>query len=273
MKSSIRFLAPATTLLAALLLGGCGESQQPPPAADASATAPDVAAEGALKTDKDKVSYMIGMDMARGLAQVKDDIDMEIVEQAIEDQLAGREPLLSSEQAIEIRKDFMKKRQEKRVAERKAEAETNKKEGEEFLAANKSKPGVKTTASGLQYEVITEGKGAKPKPTDRVKVNYVGTKVDGTEFDSSYKRKTPATFPVSGVIKGWSEGLQLMPVGSKYKFYIPSDLAYGERGPAKIGPDATLIFEVELLGIEDGKKPAGDRIGPGKREPAKKPAK
>lgn len=272
MKSRARLHAPIAALLATVLLAGCGESQQPPPG-DGTPAATTVAADGALKTDKDKVSYMIGMDMARGLAQVKDDIDIEVVEQAIEDQLAGREPLLSKEQAIEIRKDFMKKRQEKRVAERKAEAEANKAEGAKFLAENKAKPGVKTTASGLQYEVITEGKGAKPKPTDRVKVNYVGTKIDGTEFDSSYKRNTPATFPVSGVIKGWSEGLQLMSVGSKYKFYIPSELAYGERGPTKIGPDATLIFEVELLGIEDGKKSAGDRIGPGKREPAKKAGK
>lgn len=270
MKSRARLVAPIAALLAIAFVAGCGESQQPPPG-DETPDAANVAVDGALKTDKDKVSYMIGMDMARGLVQVKEDIDIEVVEQAIEDQLAGREPLLSKEQAIEIRKDFMKQRQEKRVAERKLEAETNKKEGVAFLEKNKTKAGVKTTASGLQYEVVSEGKGAKPKPTDRVKVNYVGTKIDGTEFDSSYKRKAPATFPVSGVIKGWSEGLQLMSVGSKYKFYIPADLAYGERGPAKIGPDATLIFEVELLGIEDGKaKPANDRIGPGKREPAKK---
>jgi FKBP-type peptidyl-prolyl cis-trans isomerase len=122
---------------------------------------------------------------------------------------------------------------------------------------------VKSTADGLQYEVLTEGKGPKPKASDTVKVNYVGTKVDGTKFDSSYDRGEPATFPLNGVIKGWSEGLQLMPVGSKYRFVIPSELAYGENAPPSIGPNATLIFEVELLDIENGAdkaataKPAG----------------
>lgn len=264
MKSLARFALPIAALV---LITACGESQQPPPG-DGTPEAPNVAADSALKTDKDRISYMIGMDMARGLDQVKDDIDLDVVERAIEDQLAGREPLLTRDEAVEIRKEFMKQRQEKRAAERKAEAEKNQREGEAFLEKNKARPGVEVTESGLQYEVITEGDGPKPKPTDRVKVNYVGTKIDGTEFDSSYKRNAPATFPVSGVIKGWSEGLQLMPVGSRYKFYIPSDLAYGERGPAKIGPDATLVFEVELLGIEDGKaKPAKDA---GKRDANRK---
>lgn len=264
MKMHTRLIALATASLAMLAVTGCGKSEQPPPAADQTSTT-EATTNGALKTDKEKISYMIGMDMARGLEQIKDDVDIKVVEQALEDEMAGRPTLLTKEQALEVRKDFMKKRQERRAEERKQDAEKNKSEGETFLKENQSKPGVKTTASGLQYEVIKEGTGPKPKPTERVTVNYTGTKIDGTEFDSSAKRNKPATFPVSGVIKGWSEGLQLMPVGSKYKFFIPADLAYGERGPGKIGPDATLIFDVELLSIEDAKRPVTDRIGPGSR--------
>jgi FKBP-type peptidyl-prolyl cis-trans isomerase len=248
---------------ATLLVAGCSGSG-PTDGKTADAAAGDkepISSE--LKTDRDKVSYMIGMDMGRGLAQVKDDVDIKVVERAIEDSIAGDKTLMTPEQALEVRKDFMKKRQEKLAAERKAAAEKNKKEGKEFLAANKDKPGVKTTASGLQYIVEKEGTGPKPAATDTVKVNYVGTKIDGTEFDSSYKRNQPATFPLNGVIKGWGEGLQLMPVGSKYKFFVPADLAYGERGPAKIGPNATLIFEVELLGIEDAKAKAAIAPAPG----------
>ena len=128
---------------------------------------------------------------------------------------------------------------------------SNKKEGEDFLAANKSKEGVVTLPSGLQYKVLKEGTGPKPSPTDSVVCNYRGTLINGTEFDSSYKRGQPATFPVNGVIKGWTEALQLMPVGSKWQLFIPPDLAYGQRGAgADIGPNATLIFEVELLSIQ-----------------------
>ena len=139
-----------------------------------------------------------------------------------------------------------------------ARAEKNKKEGVDFLAANKGKPGVKTTASGLQYTVEKEGTGPKPKATDTVKVHYLGTKIDGTEFDSSIKRGQPAKFPLANVIPGWTEGLQLMPVGSEYKFFIPAKLAYGEHGPPQIGPDATLIFDVTLISIDkpEAAKPA-----------------
>jgi FKBP-type peptidyl-prolyl cis-trans isomerase len=137
----------------------------------------------------------------------------------------------------------------KRQAEESAATAENSKKGLEFLAKNKTKEGVKTTDSGLQYKVITLGKGAKPKASDKVKVHYKGTLIDGTEFDSSYKRGVPAEFPLNGVIKGWTEGLQLMPVGSKFEFFIPSELAYGDRAPQTIGPNQTLIFEVELLEI------------------------
>ena len=142
-----------------------------------------------------------------------------------------------------------------------------------FLAKNKSKSGVKTTASGLQYEVEKEGTGPKPKATDTVKVDYTGTKIDGTKFDSSVDRGQPATFPLNQVVPGWTEGLQLMPVGSEYKFYIPAKLAYGERGPGPIGPNATLIFDVKLISIEPPAAQAKEapKIVPGSK-PADKPA-
>lgn len=216
-------------------------------------TQPAIApAKAPVALDKAKVSAMVGMDIGRGLLQVKDDIDLDAVFAAAKATLNGEEAPLSDEEAQQVRQAFMQQLQAKRVAEQKAEADKNKTAGDAYLAANKKKSGVKTTDSGLQYEVLTEGKGAKPKATDTVKVNYVGTKVDGTKFDSSYDRGEPATFPLNGVIKGWSEGLQLMSVGSKYRFVIPAGLAYGENAPPTIGPNAALIFEVELLGIETG---------------------
>lgn len=220
---------------------------------NALAADPAPAAKPAVTLDKNKISTMVGMDVGRGLVQIKDEIDLKVVQQALEATVKGEKTSLTQEQAQEVRQAFMQQLQQKRVAEQKVIADKNKKAGTDFLAANKGKPGVKTTASGLQYLVEKEGKGAKPKATDTVKVNYLGTKIDGEKFDSSYDRGQPATFPLNGVIKGWSEGLQLMPVGSKYKFFIPSDLAYGENGPGQIGPNATLVFEVELLDIE---KPA-----------------
>ena len=149
---------------------------------------------------------------------------------------------------MEVQNEMRKKQQ----AEMQAAGEANKKEGDAFLAANKAKDGVVTLPSGLQYKILTQGTGPKPTATDSVVCNYRGTLINGTEFDSSYKRGEPATFPVSGVIKGWTEALQLMPVGSKWQLFVPSDLAYGERSPGpEIGPDSTLIFEVELLSIQN----------------------
>jgi len=214
-----------------------------------------------LKTEKDKVSYMVGMDVGKGLSSIKDEIDMKVVIQAIEASIKGDKTAMTQEDALKIRQDFMQKLSAKRQAEEKAKAETNKKAGEEFLAKNKSKAGVKTTASGLQYEVVKQGTGPKPKDTDTVEVHYTGTLLNGEKFDSSVDRGQPTSFPLKGVIPGWTEGLQLMPVGSKYKFYIPANLAYGENGPGPIGPNATLTFEVELLKIlppAAEAKPAGD---------------
>jgi FKBP-type peptidyl-prolyl cis-trans isomerase len=260
------------TLLAAALataFGLAGAAEEPakkPAAAAAKDAKPPVA------IDRNKISTMVGMDIGRGLAQIKDDIDIKVVEQALEQTLKGEKTSLTQEEALQVRQAYMQQMQAKRVAEQKEAAEKNKTEGAAFLAKNKSKSGVKTTASGLQYEVEKEGTGPKPKATDTVKVNYLGTKIDGTKFDSSYDRGQPATFPLNGVIKGWSEGLQLMPVGSKYKFYVPADLAYGENAPGPIGPNATLIFEVELLGIEDASKAAAKPAAKPADKDAKKPA-
>jgi len=269
------------TLLAAALATAFGVAGAQEPAKKPAAMTPPAAAGAAkdakppVAIDRNKISTMVGMDVGRGLTQIKDDIDIKVVEQALEATIKGEKTALTQEEALQVRQEFMKTLQAKRVAEQKAASDKNKKEGETFLAANKSKSGVKTTASGLQYMVEKEGTGAKPKATDTVKVNYLGTKIDGTKFDSSYDRGQPATFPLNGVIKGWSEGLQLMPVGSKYKFYVPADLAYGENAPGPIGPNATLIFEVELLGIEDASKAAAKPAAPGAKpadKDAKKPA-
>jgi len=170
----------------------------------------------------------------------------------VKDALAGGKTALTEDQAraalMEVQNEMRKKQQ----AEMQAAGEASKKEGDAFLAANKAKEGVVTLPSGLQYKILTQGTGPKPTATDSVVCNYRGTLINGTEFDSSYKRGEPATFPVSGVIKGWTEALQLMSVGSKWQLFVPSDLAYGERSPGpEIGPDSTLIFEVELLSIQN----------------------
>ena len=203
-----------------------------------------------LDTEREKASYLVGMQIGGSLQQIKGEIDLPIVFQAIETVLNDGTLLLTEEQAGEVQKSFAARLEAKHAAEQQATATKNKQEGEAFLAANKNKKGVKTTASGLQYQVITEGKGPKPTTTDRVKVHYTGTLLDGTKFDSSVDRGEPAEFALNQVIPGWTEALQLMPVGSKYTLWIPSDLAYGDRGtPGPIGPNATLKFDVELLEI------------------------
>src|SRR6266581_4507390 len=205
-----------------------------------------------LKDQKDKVSYSIGMNIGFNLSRQKVDVNPDILAAGIKDSLAGK-PQLTPEQVKEVMAQFEKDME----AKQKQAGEKNKTEGVKFLDDNKKKSDVKTTASGLQYKVIKEGTGAKPKATDTVSVNYRGTLIDGTEFDSSYKRGQPATFPLNGVIKGWTEGLQLMKVGSKYQFFVPPNLAYGERsvGP-DIAPNSTLIFEVELLDAKPAPTPA-----------------
>ena len=199
-----------------------------------------------LKDQKDKVSYSIGMNIGANLVKQKVDINPDILAAGIKDSLAGK-PQLTPEQVKEVMAQFEKDME----AKQKQAGEKNKTEGVKFLDDNKKKSDVKTTASGLQYKVIKEGTGEKPNATDTVSVNYRGTLIDGTEFDSSYKRGQPATFPLNGVIKGWTEGLQLMKTGSKYQLFVPASLAYGERAVSpELGANATLIFEVELLEIK-----------------------
>ncbi|MDN5923514.1 MAG: FKBP-type peptidyl-prolyl cis-trans isomerase [Xanthomonadales bacterium] len=208
------------------------------------------AASPKLTTDKAKASYMVGMSMAGNIpAPVLEELDPAIVANAVETVLKGDKPALTEEQAKEIGKTFSTKMRAKMSAIEKTAAAENKKAGTAFLAQNKGKMGVHVTASGLQYKVIKQGTGPKPKASDTVQVNYEGKLLDGTVFDSSYKRGAPATFGLSNVIKGWGEALQLMPVGSTYEIWIPSDLAYGERPAGPIGPDSTLEFKVELLKI------------------------
>ncbi len=201
--------------------------------------------------DFQKVSYALGMDTGFSLKRLETDIDIVLFLQGVEDSFKGKKLLISEEQSAAIKSDFFKKMQEERMRKMNELGGKNQKEGEVFLSENKKKEGVITTSSGLQYVVLRKGEGPIPKDTDRVKVQYRGTLIDGTEFDSSYKRGQPATFPVKGVIAGWTEALQLMNVGSKWRLFIPSNLAYGERGGGPmIGPNAVLIFDIELLAIE-----------------------
>ncbi len=204
-----------------------------------------------LKTDKDKVNYGIGVGMARNLQRQGVDVDLDFVIMGLKDTLSGKKLLMTEEELQKVMSAFQKYLTDKQAEAAKAAGEKNKKEGEPFLAENSKKPGVVTLPSGLQYKVLKEGDGKKPTINDTVVCNYRGTLIDGTEFDSSYKRNQPATFALKSVIKGWTEALQLMPVGSKWQLFIPASLAYGDRamGP-EIGPNATLIFEVELLAIK-----------------------
>jgi FKBP-type peptidyl-prolyl cis-trans isomerase len=215
-----------------------------------------------IKTEKQKLSYSIGVNaghsMKESLKTQAIDVDPVVLLKGLNDGITDAKQQMAEEEMKKILEDLQKtlmaKQQEqaaKQQEQAKAVSEKNKKEGEAFLAANKKKSGVVTMPSGLQYKVLTAGKGKSPKATDTVTVNYKGTLIDGTEFDSSYKRGKPASFPLNQVIPGWTEAVQLMKEGAKWELYIPSSLAYGERGAgANIGGNATLIFEVELLSIK-----------------------
>jgi FKBP-type peptidyl-prolyl cis-trans isomerase FklB len=258
-----KFFVSAVNILAAGMLLGSSYShgqQTPaakPPAASVAKTrratpAAKTPAPLALTTQKDKFSYALGMNLGASFKKQSVAVDPNILARGMKDALAGGKTALTEEQAratlMEVQTEVRKKQQE----EMQAAGEASKKEGAAFLAANKSKEGVVTLPSGLQYKTLTQGTGPKPTASDSVVCNYRGTLINGTEFDSSYKRGQPATFPVGGVIKGWTEALQLMPVGSKWQLFIPSNLAYGERAPGpEIGPDSTLIFEAELLSIQN----------------------
>ncbi len=206
-----------------------------------------------LKDQKDKVSYSIGINIGNNLKRQSVEVNPDILLQGIKDVLSGGKTLMTEQEVKQTMMDFQKDMMAKHQARMKELGEKNEKEGEAFLAENKKKEGVITLPSGLQYKVIKEGEGKTPIATDMVTVHYRGTLIDGKEFDSSYTRGQPVTFPVKGVIPGFSEALQLMKVGSKWQLFIPSNLAYGERGAGEeIGPNATLIFDIELISIKEG---------------------
>lgn len=221
---------PFVVLTAAALAAGISYAADPKP----------------LATQKEKASYGIGMNVAKRFKHDLIDLDIDAFMRGFRDVLTDAKPAVS-EAELDEALESLRQEIEAKAVEAGAQA---KKTGEDFLAKNKEKPGVKTTASGLQYKIIEAGTGPSPKPSDTVKVHYKGTLIDGTVFDSSYDRGEPITFPVTGVIAGWTEALQMMKVGGKWQLFIPSDLAYGDRGTGPIPPGSTLIFEVELLGIE-----------------------
>ena len=221
-----------------------------------------------LTTQKDKVSYGIGLDIGRSFKQqnlAATDIDLDKLRMGITDALGGGKPAMTDSQLTETMMGFQKDMMARQDSTNKAKGEENAKAATAFMEKNGKEAGVITTASGLQYKIITEGKGAKPDSSSTVTVHYVGTLLDGTEFDSSIKRGQPVSFPVTNVIKGWTEALQLMPVGSKWKLFVPPALGYGERGAGKqIGPNSALIFEVELISLGDASAPAPGAPAAGK---------
>jgi FKBP-type peptidyl-prolyl cis-trans isomerase FklB len=265
LKTSIKATLAAGTLLLgnALAQTPAAPTQPTSPAKPKSTTTPakkatttkPAAAPLALKSQKEKFSYALGMNVGQGLGQTlkRQDIaiDPAILARGLKDALAGTKTALTEQEAKDILTKVQNDLRAKQQAKTQEEAAGNKKAGEAFAAANKAKDGVVVLPSGLQYKVLTVGTGPKPTTADTVVCNYSGTLTDGKEFDSSYKRGEPATFPVTGVIKGWTEALQLMPVGSKWQLVIPSDLAYGDAGRPGIPPGATLVFEVELMSIKE----------------------
>lgn len=221
--------------------------------------AADTAAEGAYTTTKDKVSYSIGLDLGAYLTSMKGKVDFDILKQGLDDGFSGAEPKLSKEEMTAAQEEFAATLQAEQAAQIEEMKEKNSAAGQAYLEENKNKEGVMVTESGLQYEVITAGEGEMPSADDTVKVDYVGTLIDGTEFDSSIERGEPVTFPVGQVIPGWTEALQQMKVGGKHRVVIPAALAYGEAGaPPVIEPNSVLVFEIELLAIEEPVAEAGE---------------
>ncbi len=278
---TIHFFMAGALMTSAALAQNSTSSQQSSAPQTAPATTSKQAAPPAtpnipgLPTTKDQISYSIGMNIGKGLHRDSIDVDPNVILQGLKDGLADGKMLMTDEQAQQTLMQLQTEVRAKQEAKRKQEAVDNQKAGEAFLAANKSKPGVVTTADGLQYKIIKEGTGPKPTIDDVVTVNYKGTLINGKEFDSSYKRGEPATFPVRGVIKGWTEALQLVPVGTKFELWLPPDLAYGEHGAGQdIGPNETLVFEVELMSIKPAEQPKapGQAMQPGHPNQSSEPA-
>jgi FKBP-type peptidyl-prolyl cis-trans isomerase len=279
-------ILPAVLLVAAAAVADAQQTAKPAqkPAAQPATPAAQSAAPaqasgqqaGKPESVQDRASYVIGFNLGRTLKQNDVNANSDLIVKGLRDGLAGGNGMLTDAEMQSTMQEFQKQVQTQQEAKQKMVGEKNKTEGEAFLAKNKARAGVKTTASGLQYEVQKEGTGPTPKATDTVTVNYKGTLMDGTTFDSSYDRGQPATFVLNQVIPGWTEGVQLMKVGSKYKFYIPAALGYGDKGAGNvIGPNAPLVFEVELLSIGEPKPatgaPAGAQ-GQGQQNPPKEPA-
>ncbi len=245
-----------SALLGLTLVTSCGEvvSDNKVAAVAATATAAvqpaaaaSVAVASKLETEKQKVSYAIGSQLGAQLKRDELDLDLKIFTQAIEDAMQGKPSMMEPAEMMQTMQEFQKRKQAEMQEKRQGLAKENKEQGDKFLADNAKKEGIVTTTTGLQYKVLTEGHGPKPAKEATVEVHYRGTLINGEEFDSSYKRGQPATFPINRVIPGWTEALQLMPEGSKWQLFIPASLAYGPGGTGKIGPNATLLFEVELL--------------------------
>jgi FKBP-type peptidyl-prolyl cis-trans isomerase FklB len=226
--------------------------QKAAPAKPRTATGMRTATPLVLKTQKDKVSYAIGVNIGMSLKKDSVDVDPAVFLRGLKDAVAAGKLAMTGDEMRTVMTALQSELRKKQEETMQAAGEVNKKAGDAFLAENKTKEGVVALPSGLQYKILKEGTGPKPTATDTVVCNYRGTLIDGKEFDSSYKRGQPATFPVNGVIKGWTEAVQLMPVGAKWQLFIPGDLAYGNRGAGPdIGPGTLLIFEVELLSIQD----------------------
>ena len=256
----------ALFVTAALAVSGAAIAQDQPKAATP-APAPAQGQTAKPEALQDRASYIIGLNLGQSLKTQEVPVTLDLIIQGLRDGLGGNNALLTPEEIQAAMQEFQQQLMNQQQSKRQAEGEKNMKASQAFLDQNKAKAGVKTTASGLQYEVVTEGTGESPKPTDRVTVHYRGTLPDGTEFDSSYARNEPATFPVNGVIPGWVEALQLMKPGSKYKLVIPPALAYGERGAGgDIGPNQVLLFDVELIKVEAGAPPAAEGAGEGEAE-------
>jgi FKBP-type peptidyl-prolyl cis-trans isomerase len=280
MRKTLILPAALLVLMAAVAGAQSGKPAAAPAQKPAAQPAPAPSGQaGKPESVEDRASYIIGYNLGRTLKQNDVKANTDLILKGLNTGLAGEKGMFTDEEMQAAMQALQQQVQTAQGAKQKALGEKNKAEGVAFLEKNKARPGVKTTASGLQYEVLKEGTGPSPKATDTVTVNYKGTLMDGTTFDSSYDRGQPATFVLNQVIPGWTEGVQLMKPGAKYKFYIPSGLAYGEQAPPQIGPNAPLIFEVELLSIGQPEQPAkpgapaGAASGQaqGEQKPAQKP--